>query len=251
MRIPCWSEARLLPDCAGSPTRADTPHRNDQQHKPDRQHPEQVEPPAATDTHPRGDARGVRYRLRPPSPDQSTSPNVNGYLRTTSGETPEAAGTGTSSGGSLAIHESYPGGIPPRRDDSPTEEPPPSTRHRLGSETAWSLSRTGYAGGRWLADEASPGHHEHAIWRHSATSVEACSPHSHAENCLRAQLGCEESRLQIGYRKALLCRAFPLLGERRASPRHHDNGAGGHVGLARGRENGLVERKALRRPCSV
>ena len=39
--------------------------RDDQQHEPDRQQPEQVEPPAATDPHPRGDAGRVRHRTRP------------------------------------------------------------------------------------------------------------------------------------------------------------------------------------------
>ena len=39
--------------------------RDDQQHEADRQQPEQVEPPAATDAHARGDAVDLRDRARP------------------------------------------------------------------------------------------------------------------------------------------------------------------------------------------
>ena len=44
-------------------------------------------------------------------------------------------------------------------------------------------------------DEASPGHHEHAIWRHSVTLAESRFSHSHAKCGLGAQLACQESRL--------------------------------------------------------
>jgi hypothetical protein len=53
-----------------------------------------------------------------------------------------------------------------------------------------------------------------------------------------------ESRLQIGYRKALFCRAFPFDEQRWASPGHHENGAKLVVSVAGIRGKPMVERRA-------
>jgi hypothetical protein len=52
--------------------------------------------------------------------------------------------------------------------------------------------------GQEAAGEASPGHHDHATWRHPTTSAESRLPHTHAEIRLRTETVSQESRLQIG-----------------------------------------------------
>jgi hypothetical protein len=55
-------------------------------------------------------------------------------------------------------------------------------------------------GGEVVTGEASPGHHDHTTWRHSATAAGLRLSHNQAVNRLGSQLAGQESRLQIGYR---------------------------------------------------
>ena len=101
---------------------------------------------------------------------------------------------------------------------------------------------------RDVTGEASPGHHDHASWRHSATSAESCF-----RIAMRETAHPPNPRLKNpAHRSAKGKPCFAGLSHLWERGGHHRGitrtGSGGHIGLTGDRENGLVERKAFRQP---